>query len=113
MGQCTEQNTFQVTQQWLLRSDIVLLFIYSACFYSASSSPLLLRGAPNAARMLCWSFTLRHHRQLRVKDLPKVPTWRPEWDLNPRPFGRKATNLPMSHHTPHEMSYSGSSWCKL
>src|SRR6218665_637458 len=48
----------------------------------------------------CRSVTLKLHRQLRVKDLPKVPTWRLERDSNPRPFGRKATNLPMSHHAP-------------
>ena len=35
------------------------------------------------------------HRQLRVKDLPKVPTWR--LDFNPRPFRRKALNLPVHH----------------
>src|SRR6218665_1768172 len=66
-------------------------------FYSASSSPLLLRVAPDSARILCWSFTPKRRRQLRVKDLPKVLTWRLERDSNPRPFGRKATNLPMSH----------------
>src|SRR6218665_1509249 len=38
------------------------------------------------------------HRQLRVKVLPKVPVWRLERDSNPQPFGRKAPNLPMSHH---------------
>ena len=32
--------------------------------------------------------------------MPKVAAWRLEWDSNPRPFGRKATNLPMSHHAP-------------
>jgi len=32
------------------------------------SSPLLLRGAPNTAQILCWSFTLKRHRQLQVKD---------------------------------------------
>src|SRR6218665_2015961 len=26
--------------------------------------------------------------------------WQPERDSNPRPFGRKALNLPMSHHVP-------------
>ena len=26
--------------------------------------------------------------------------WRPEWDSNQRSFGRKATNLPKSHHAP-------------
>ena len=35
----------------------------------------------------CQSFTPKCHRQLRVKDLPKVPTWRREWDSNLRPFG--------------------------
>src|SRR6218665_372102 len=35
-----------------------------------------------------------------MKDLPKVPTWRLEWDSNLRPFGRKAPNLPLSNHTP-------------
>src|SRR6218665_281849 len=32
------------------------------------------------ARILCRSFTPKRHRQLRVKDLPKVPTWRLERD---------------------------------
>ena len=43
---------------------------------------------------------LKRHRQLQVKDLPNVRMWWLEWDSNPRPFGRKATNLPMSHHAP-------------
>src|SRR6218665_3057337 len=48
------------------------------------------------------SYTPKHHRQLRVKDLPKIPAWQLERDSNPRPFGQKATNLPMCHHaTPH------------
>src|SRR6218665_1914698 len=75
-------------------------FIHSGYFYSASSSPLLLRGAPETARVLCRSFTPKCHRQLRVKALPKVTTWRPERDSNLRPFSRKAPNLPMSHHEP-------------
>jgi len=49
-------------------------FIHSDYFYSASSSPLglLLRGAPDTARILCRSFTPKRQRQLRVKNLPKV-----------------------------------------
>src|SRR6218665_111818 len=35
-----------------------------------------------------------------MKDLPKVPTWRLEQNSNPRPFGRKASILPMCHYTP-------------
>jgi len=34
-------------------------FIHSFNFYSASSSPLLLRGVPNTARILCRSFALQ------------------------------------------------------
>src|SRR6218665_221199 len=52
---------------------------HSRYFYSASSSPLLLNGAPHTARILCRSFTPKYHRQLRVKDLPKVNTWRLQW----------------------------------
>jgi len=40
------------------------------------------------------------HRQLRLKDLPKVPTWLLERESNLRPVGRKAPNLPMSHNAP-------------
>src|SRR6218665_2303690 len=36
------------------------------------SSPPLLRGAPVTARLLCWNFTPKRHRQQRVTDLPKV-----------------------------------------
>src|SRR6218665_1130815 len=68
-------------------------FIHSGYFYSTSSSPLLLRSAPDKARILCQSFTPKRHRQLQVKDLPKIPTWRLERDLNPRPSG-----LSMRHH---------------
>src|SRR6218665_665315 len=79
-------------------TDMNNSFTHSDHFYSAYSSPLLLRGTPDTARILCQSFTPKRHRQLRVKDLPMVPTTWPERDLTPRPFGRKATNLPMSHH---------------
>ena len=88
-GTAADSNVFAVC--------LGLKFIHSCYFYSASSNPLLLRGAPDTAWILCWSSTLKRHRQLRVKDLP-VSTWRLEQDSNPRPFGRKVTNLPMSHH---------------
>ena len=39
-------------------------FIHSGYLYSASSSPLLLRGAPYTARTLCRNFTPKRHRQL-------------------------------------------------
>ena len=75
-------------------------FIHSDHFYSASSSSLLFRGAPDTARILCRSFTPKRHRQLVVKDLPKVPTWRLERDPNPRPSGRQVSTLLMRHHAP-------------
>src|SRR6218665_1063702 len=81
-------------------------FIHSGYFYIASLSPLLLRGAPDYSietLILCRSSHAKRYRQLRVKDLSKVPTWRLEWDSNLRPSGRKAPNLPMNHHTPHSL----------
>ena len=60
-----------------MKEQSVDSFIHSGHSYSASSSPPLLRGAPDTARILCRNFTPKHHRQLRVKDLPKFPTWQP------------------------------------
>ena len=51
----------------------VYSFIHSVHFYSASSSPLLLRGAPDYSTDTVSEFHAEAHRQL-VKDLPKVPT---------------------------------------
>jgi len=50
------------------------------------------------SQILCGSFTPKRHRQLQLKDLPKVPTWRLDQNLSLWPFRRKATNQPMSHH---------------
>src|SRR6218665_2996037 len=49
-------------------------FIHSGHFYSAPSSPLLLRGAPDYSTDTVSEFHVEAHRQLQVKDLPKVPT---------------------------------------
>src|SRR6218665_2231238 len=62
-------------------------FIHSGHFYSAPSSPLLLRGAPDYSMYTVSEFHATVHRELRVKDLPKVPTWRLERESNPRPSG--------------------------
>jgi len=52
-------------------------FIHSGYFYSASSSPLLLRGSPNYKHWYCVGVnTPKRYRQLREKDLPKAPMWR-------------------------------------
>ena len=84
----------------LLWLNLICPPFHSFYLYSTSSSPLLLRGAPDTSWTLCQSFTQKRHRQLRVKDLLKVPTWWLGRDSNPQPFGQKATNLPMRHHTP-------------
>ena len=75
-------------------------FIHSDHLYSASSSTLLLISAPDTARVLCRSFTPKRHRQLQVKDLPKVPMWRLERESNPLPSGRMVSTQPMRHHVP-------------
>src|SRR6218665_3876807 len=83
-------------------STVSYSFIHSGYFYSGSSSPLLLRGTPDTAWIMHQSFTPKRHKQLQVKDLPKVPTR----DSNTRPFRRKATNIPMSLHAPFMFSVS-------
>ena len=73
--------------------------IHSGCFYSASSSPPLLWGVPDYSIDAVDGVNKPNlYRQLRVKDFPKVPSWRPECDSNLRPSGRKASNLPLSQH---------------
>src|SRR6218665_40165 len=64
-------------------------FIHSGHFYSAPSSPLLHRGAPDYCNNTdtVSEFHAEAHRQLQVKDLPKVPTWRLERESNSRPSG--------------------------
>ena len=49
----------------------VPVFIHSGHFYSAPSSPLLLRGAPAYSTDTVSEFHAEAHRQLQVKDLPR------------------------------------------
>ena len=69
-------------------------FIHSGYFYSASSSPLLLRGAPDTARILCRSFTLA----TASEGLAQGPYVAARAGFEPMTLLRQATNLPMSHH---------------
>src|SRR6218665_1561613 len=74
-------------------------FIHSGYFYSDSSSPLLLRGAPDTARILCRSLSLKRHRQLRVKDLQKSPYVAARAGFEPKTLhstGIDSTNEPPS-----------------
>src|SRR6218665_184266 len=45
-------------------------------------------------------FHAKCHGQFRVKEFSKGPTFRLEWNSNRRTSGRKASTLPMRHHTP-------------
>src|SRR6218665_853780 len=49
--------------------DFVRSFVRSGHFYSAPSSPLLLRGAPDYSTDTVSEFHAEAHRQLQVKDL--------------------------------------------
>ena len=49
--------------------------IHSFYFYNASSSPLLLRGAPDTARILRRSFTPKFLRRPQVKNLFLLSPW--------------------------------------
>src|SRR6218665_344087 len=104
LSDCVKCSTYRIR---LLSLSVVFsddLLIHSGYFYSAPSSPLLLRCAPDTTRILCRNFHAEAPRQLRVKDLPKVPRyWRLELYSSPRLFVRKATNLLMSHLAPHTM----------
>ena len=82
---------------------LTVFYSVTRTFYSASSSPLLLRSAPETAWILCRNFISKRHRQLRVKDSPKVPTWRLERESNStlRMKGVDSTNeLHMPHNFP-------------
>ena len=77
-----------------------IVFIH---FYSASRSMSLSEALPATAIDTVGVYMPKLYRQLHVKDLPKVLTWRLERDSNPRPSSRKASILPMCHHAPHPL----------
>src|SRR6218665_163700 len=74
---------------------LFLPFLHSL---SSSLSPLTLFPPSSIYSLIPFTpFTL-FHPFLHLL-LPKmIPTWRVEWDSNLRPSGRRAPNLPMSHH---------------
>src|SRR6218665_2038937 len=95
---CLCANSLYFEQKvWLFHS--FMLFLYRL-FKSTTAQR---RSRRSTDPMLRGNFTPKRHRQLRVKDLPMVPTWRLEQDSNPRSFGRKASMLPMSRHVPGPM----------
>src|SRR6218665_1076530 len=50
-------------------------FIHSGHFYSAPSSPLPLRGAPDYSTDTVSEFHAEAHTQLHLKNLPNLPTY--------------------------------------
>src|SRR6218665_520489 len=85
---------------------ILFSFIHSGHFYSAPSCPLPLRGAPDYSTDTVSEFHAEAHRQLQVKDLQKVPTWRLERESNPRPSGSKSSYQARRHHVPRSSTKS-------
>src|SRR5688572_30400146 len=75
----------------------------STC-YSAPSR-FLLRGAPGYSADTESEFHAEAHEQLRVKDLPRVPTRRLDVDSNPQPSGCKAPNISLHHRAPQCNAY--------
>src|SRR5688572_8568201 len=70
------------------------MYVCKSTCYSAPSR-FLLRGAPDYSAETESEFYAEAHEQLRVKDLPRVPTRRLEVDSNPQPSGCKAPNIPL------------------
>ena len=94
-------NIYLYGQYILLVSMPVCLSIHSFwIFLQRLFKSILLIGAPDTARILCRSFPPKRHRQLRVNDFPKAPTWQLERDSNPRPSSRQLSTIPMSDHVP-------------
>ena len=76
--------------------SIIQSFIHSGYFYSTSSSPLLLRGTPE--------YSIDAESELTRRIAAGNCEWQLQWDSNLRPSGRKAQNLPLSHHA-HSVKY--------
>ena len=95
----SRMTTFQIMDSFI-HSFILTISI-------APLQVLYYSGAlPTTARILYWSFTpKRTCRQLQVKDLPKVPTWRLERESNPRPSGWKSSTQPMRHRVQQIIMY--------
>src|SRR6218665_853236 len=72
-------------------------FIHSAISIAPLQVLYYSEALPTTARILYRSFG---NRQLQVKDLPKVPTWRLERESNPRPSGLKSSSQPRRHYVP-------------
>src|SRR6218665_2472852 len=64
----------EIRRVWVDQHLFVHSFIYSGHFYSASSSPLLLRGAPDYSTDTVSEFHAEGHRQTAGKGLAQGPS---------------------------------------
>ena len=102
MQQIIKMHDFRQYLKYYIRA-----FIHSRYFYSASSNPLLLRGAPSHSIYTVLELTRQSTTEnCEWRTCPRsLPMWQLEWHLNRQPFGRKAPNLPWAT-TPHKRSVS-------
>ena len=78
------------------RQYIVLYIVLYLSISIALLTACAFQSAPDHSNLHgIGVYTPKRYRQLQVKDLPKIPTWRLEQDSNPRPSGRKASTLLM------------------
>src|SRR6218665_3114275 len=89
-----EKKTVSVDGRTNAKPSAGYSFIHSGHFYSTPSSPLPLRGASDYSTDTVSEFHAEAHRQLQIKDLPKVPKWRLERESNPRPSVIVSTKAP-------------------
>jgi len=79
---------FTNTDSFNLNDDLSTMFIHSGYFYSTFKSTTTQRCSWLQHLYFVGVNAKKHYRQLWVKDLPKVPTQRLEWDSNLRPHNR-------------------------
>src|SRR6188768_1644649 len=87
---------FLLSQQSFL--DLIIVLYLNTCY--STPHRFLFRGAPDYCADAESEFHAEAHEQLRVKDLPTVPTRRLEVDSNPQPSSCKAPNIPLHHRAP-------------
>src|ERR1043165_4283054 len=75
------------------------MYVCMSTCYSAPSR-FLFRGAPDYSADTESEFHAEANEQLRVQDLPRVPTRRLEVDSKPQPSGCKAPNISLHHRAP-------------
>src|SRR6218665_793769 len=100
---CFDQLSFPLfflSSNFIYICLFIYLFIYSGYFYSAFSSPLLLRGAPDTARIPCRSFTPKCHTSEGLSQVPYLAVSAVVKPMTLRTKGVDSTNGPPRPTTP-------------